>query len=323
VTRVLVRFAAFAVFAGSVAAQPATNYPNRAVKTIVPFTVGTGPDILARTIGAKLAERWRQPVVVENRPGASGNIGAEAVAKAAADGHTLMLLSVAGFTMTAAMYPSLPYDPLKSFAPVCLAAVGSNVLVVNAAVPVKSAPEFVALLKSKPGAFKYASAGSGTPHHVAMELFKQRTGTDLLHVPYKGAAGAVTDLIAGQVDAAILPVHQARPHVESGRLRALAIVSSARSSLWPAMATLAEQGIASVDADLWFGYSAPAGTAPEIVARIHEEVARALALPEVRESLTRQGLVLATGGPDELAAVIRRELERWGKVVRDANIKAE
>src|SRR5262245_29954812 len=312
-----------ATLAGTAAAQGgAADYPGRVVRTIVPYTTATGPDLLARTIGAKLAERWKQPVVVENRPGASGNIGAEAVAKSAPDGYTLML-NVTTLAITPALYPSLPFDPLKSFAPICLVATGYIVLVVNGAVPAKNAQEFVALAKAKPGAIKYSSPGSGTPQHVAMELFKLQTGTDLLHVPYKGAAGAVTDLLGGQVDASLLPVHQARPHVASGKIRVLAVVSAARTPLWPEVPRLAGQGIPGVEADLWFGYFAPAGTPAEIVTNIYEDVSRILAQPDVRELLTKQGLVPTPGSPIDLAGILKRELDRWAKVVRDAKIKAD
>jgi len=314
--------AACAALVGNASAQQAGDYPNHIVRTVVPYTVATGPDILARTIGAKLSERWKQPVVIENRPGASGNIGAEVVAKSAPDGYTLML-NVTTLAVSPAMYDKLPYDPLKDFAPVCLIATGSIVLVTNSAVPAKTVKEFIALAKEKPGAIKYSSPGSGTPQHVAMELLKLQTGVDMLHVPYKGAAGAVTDLIGGQVEAALLPVHQAKPHVESGKIRVLAVVSGSRSSLWPDVPTLAEQGIPGVEADLWFGYFAPAGTPSEIIAKINQDVAQTLAQPETREALSKQGLVPTYGGPAELGAVLKREIVRWAKVVHDAKIKPD
>jgi tripartite-type tricarboxylate transporter receptor subunit TctC len=318
----LVALAALAAVAGGAAAQSAADYPNRVVRTIVPYTSATGPDILARTIGSKLAERWKQPVVIENRPGASGNIGADAVAKSPADGYTLMM-NVVTIAITPAIYAALPFDPVKSFAPICTVAAGSVVLVTNAAVPAKTPQELVILSKSKPGAIKYSSPGSGTPQHVVMELFKLQTGADLLHVPYKGAAGAVTDLLGGQVEASLLPVHQARTYVESGKLRVLGVVGSARTPLWPEVPTLSEQGIPGVEADLWFGYWAPAGTPPEIVAKISEDVRGVLALPEVREALTKQGLVPTPGSAVDLAALLQRELGRWAKVVRDAKIKPD
>jgi tripartite-type tricarboxylate transporter receptor subunit TctC len=308
--------------AAPAAAQSAADFPNKVVRTIVPYTVGTGPDLLARTIGAKLSERWKQQVIVENRPGASGNIGAEAVAKAPPDGYTLML-NVTTLAIVPALYQSLPFDPLRSFVPVLQVATGNIVMVVNPQVPAKNVTELVALLKAKPGALKYSSPGSGTPQHVAMELFKLQTGTDLLHVPYKGAAGAVTDLLGGQVDASLLPVHQARAHVEAGKLRVIAVASGARSPLWPDVPTFAEQGVAGVEADLWFGYWAPAGTPAEIVAKIGGEVTQVLALPEVREALTKQGLVPNPAPPAQLEATLKREIERWGRVVREARIKAD
>ena len=323
IDRFLVLLAVLA--AGNAAGQapsPSADYPNRVVRTIVPYTPATGPDVLARTIGAKLAERWKQPVVVENRPGASGNIGAEAVAKSAPDGYTVML-NVTTLAITPALYPSLPFDPVKSFAPIGLIATGNIVLVVNSAVPAKNAQEFVALAKSKPGAIKYSSPGNGTPQHVAMELFKLQTATDLLHVPYKGAAGAVTDLLGGQVETSLLPVHQARSHVESGKVRVLGVVSGSRTPLWPDVPTFGEQGFGGIEADLWFGYWAPAGTPPQILAKINQDVAQVLALPDVREALTKQGLVPTPAGPEELAATLRRELDRWGKVVREAKVKAD
>jgi tripartite-type tricarboxylate transporter receptor subunit TctC len=288
----------------------------------VPFTPGTGPDILARMLSEPMAKRLGQPIVVENKPGASGNIGTEQVAKAAPDGYTI-LFTVNTFTMAPALYKPLPFDPVNDFAPVGEVAVGNLALVVNPALGVNSVAELVALAKSRPGALDYASPGNGTPHHFAMELFKQQMGVDIVHVPYKGSAGAVTDVIANQVPMMILPVHVALPYAAAGKLRILAVSGDQRSPLAPDLPTFKEAGMPGFDVDLWYGLLAPAHTPSTIIDRLNQEIAQALAQNDVREILLKQGLIPATSTPEALGGLIRADLARWETVVAQAKIKAD
>src|SRR5688500_15097023 len=235
------------VIAASAAAQEA--YPTKPVRLIVPFSPGTGIDILARTLGQRLTERWKVSVVVDNRPGASGNIGTEAVAKAAPDGHTL-LTTASTIVLNRSLFKSVPYDPVKDFAPIMPLAVGSLALVTHPSLPVKSVRDLASFAKARPGEINYASPGNGTPHHLAMELFKQRTGISLVHIPYKGTAGAVTDVLAGQVSVMFLPIHVALPHAQAGKLRVLAAGGTQRAAATPGVPTLAEAaGIRDMDVD--------------------------------------------------------------------------
>jgi len=314
--------AAALTFAALPAVQAQERYPSRPIRMIVPFTAGTGIDILARAIGQKLSERLKVPVVVDNRAGASGNIGTEAVAKAPADGYTL-LMTASTFVQNAALSRSVPYDPVRGFAPIGLAAIGNLALVVQPSVAAKSVAEFVALAKAQPGRLNYASPGSGTPHHLAMELFKLNFGVDIMHVPYKGTAGAVTDLLGGQVQAMFLPVHVALPQARSGKLRILAAGGSQRSPVTPELPSLAEEGIRDIDVDIWYALFAPAGLPRELVNLLNAELAAILAQSEVRDNLQKQGLNLVTGTPEELARLVETDLERWTRVVRTARISSD
>ena len=311
--------AAALAFAAMPAAHAQERYPSRPIRIIVPFTAGTGMDILARTIGQKLSERLKAPVVVENRAGASGNIGTEAVSKSPADGYTL-LMTASTIVQNAALSRSVPYDPVRGFAPISLAAIGNMALVVHPSVPVKSVAEFVALAKAQPGRLNYASPGNGTPHHLAMELFKLNFGIDVTHVPYKGTAGAVTDLLGGQVQAMFLPVHVALPQAQAGKIRMLAAGGSRRSPVTPDLPALAEEGVSDIDVDIWYALFGPAGLPRELVALLSTEIAAILAQPEVREGLQKQGLNPVTGTPEELARLVETDLERWTRVVRAAHI---
>ena len=298
-------------------------WPNRPVKVIVPYTPGTGIDILARTLGQKLAEGWKTGVVIENKPGASGAIGTEAVAKAAPDGYTL-LMQAATIAMDPNLHPKSGYDPVKDFVPVLPVALGYMGLVVNPSVKATTVAELVALAKSKPGALTYASPGPGTPHHLAMELFKARTGIDVLHVPYKGTGGAVQDLLGGQVNMMFLPVHVALPQVEAGKLRLLAAGGTKRAAATPNVPSLAEaSGIADIDVDIWYGLYAPAGTPQAIVAKLNADVNALLKSPEVVDVLAKQGLTPTGGSAADLAMLTRDDLARWGRVIREAHITAE
>ena len=304
------------------AAHAQERYPSRPIRMIVPFTAGTGIDILARTIGPKLSERLKVPVVVENRAGASGNIGTEAVAKSPADGYTL-LMTASTIVQNAALSRSVPYDPVRGFTPIGLAAIGNMALVVHPSVAAKSGVEFVAVAKSQPGRLNYASPGSGTPHHLAMELFKLNFGIDVTHVPYKGTAGAVTDLLGGQVQAMFLPVHVALPQARGGKLRILAAGGSHRSPVTPDLPSLAEEGGRDIDVDIWYALFGPAGLPRELVSLLGAEVAAILAQSEVRDNLQKQGLNPVTGTPEELARLVETDLERWTRVVRAARISAD
>jgi tripartite-type tricarboxylate transporter receptor subunit TctC len=303
-------------------AEAQERYPNRPIRVIVPFTAGTGMDLLARTIGQKLSERLKVPVVVDNRAGASGNIGTEAVSKSPADGYTL-LMTASTIVQNAALSRSVPYDPVRGFTPIGLAAIGNMALVVHPSVPAKTVAEFVALAKAQPGKLNYASPGSGTPHHLAMELFKLNFGIAVAHVPYKGTAGAVTDLLGGQVQAMFLPVHVALAHARAGKLRILAAGGSQRSPVTPELPSLAEEGVSDIDVDIWYALFAPAGLPRDLVTLLNAEVVSILGLAEVRDSLQKQGLNPLTGTPEELAKLVESDLERWTKVVRAARISAD
>ncbi|HEY1326949.1 MAG TPA: tripartite tricarboxylate transporter substrate binding protein [Casimicrobiaceae bacterium] len=314
---------AFVLLLVGAAVQAQATYPDRSIRIVVPFTPGTGIDILARTLGQKLGEEWNEPVVVENRPGASGNIGTDAVAKSAPDGYTL-LMTASTIVLNRSLFKSIPYDPVKDFAPVAPLAIGSLALVVNPGVEAKTVNDLIALAKSQPGKLNYASPGNGTPHHLAMELFKSSTGTNFVHVPYKGTAGAVTDLLGGQVQVMFLPVHVALQHVQAGKLRMLAAGGTSRASATPDVPSLAEAtGVRNIDTDIWYGLYAPAGTPQAIVAKLNAAFNGLLRDPEIARTLEKQGLQPTGGTQEALGQTTRSDLERWAKVVHDANIQPE
>ena len=288
----------------------------------VPFTAGTGPDLLARLLGEELRQRWNHPVIVENKPGASGNIGTLAAARAAPDGQTL-LVTVNTFVMNASLYRQVPYDPETSFVPIVEVATGVLALVVHPSLNVASFAEFLAAARAKPGEINYASPGRGTPQHLAMELLKLTAQVDLTHIPYAGSAGAIKDLAGGHVSAMFLPVHTALPLVESGNIRILAVGSQTRAHQAPQVPTLAELGVTGFDVDLWYAVLAPAGTPKEIVARYNAVFNDILAQPGIRAALDRQGLVAQGGPPERLTELIAKDRPRWAKVVKDADISAE
>jgi tripartite-type tricarboxylate transporter receptor subunit TctC len=317
----IVALAAAASLAVALTAS-AQTYPDRPIRFVVPFTAGTGPDILARTLSEAMSKRLGQPIVVDNKAGASGNIGTEQVAKAAPDGYTI-LVTVTTFAMAPALYKPLPFDPINDFAPIGEVAVGNLALVVNPALKVATIPELVALAKTKPGALNYASPGNGTPQHLAMELFKQQMGIEIVHVPYKGSAGAVTDVIANQVPMMIMPAHTALPYAAAGKLRILAVSGDKRSSFAPDSPTFKEAGVQDYDIDLWYGLLAPARTPRTIIERLNNEIGVALGQSEIRESLLKQGLTPTTSTPEALGALIRSDLARWEKLVTQAKIKPD
>jgi len=315
--------AAVAVLAFAALAQAQEPYPSRPIKLIVPFTPGTGMDILARTLGPGLTERWKVPVVVENRPGASGNIGTEAVARSPADGYTA-LVTASTLVMNTSLFKSIPYDPVKDFAPVVLLAVGSLALVTHPSVAANSVQELIALARANPGRLDYGSPGNGTPHHLAMELFKQQTGTRMVHIPYKGTGPATQDLLGGQIQVMFLTVHVVLPLVQAGRLKMLAAGGTERSIAAPQVPSLAEaSGIRNIDTDIWFAVYLPAGAPQEAVTKMNAELNALLKVPATAEALARQGLQAVGGPPERLAQVTRADAERWAQVVREAGIKPD
>jgi tripartite-type tricarboxylate transporter receptor subunit TctC len=303
-------------------AAMAEKISDRPITIIVPFTPGTGIDILARTLGEEMRVRWGQAVIVDNKPGASGNIGTAQAARATPDGLTL-LLTVNAFVINVALFKALPYDPAKSFTPIAALATGELALVAHPGLSVDSTAALIAAAKADPGKINYGSPGQGTPQHLAMELFKLKTGAALTHVPYTGSAGAVRDLIGGHINAMFLPVHTILPHVADKRLRLLAIGSSKRSKLAPDAPTVMETGVKDFDVDLWYGLLAPAGTPPEMIEKLNKAANEILATPAVAESLAKQGLIVSGGAPEALARLIARDVPHWTGVVRDAGITAE
>jgi tripartite-type tricarboxylate transporter receptor subunit TctC len=314
-----------AVVAAGASAQPAAGlaYPSRPLHLIVPFPPGGSTDILARVLGQKLSEVLEQPVVVDNRPGAGGSIGAEAAAKAAPDGYTLLMGQLGPLAVSPAIYKKLPYDPVKSFAPVCLMAIVPSVLVVNTSLPFSSAAELIAYAKKNPGRLTYGSAGNGSTSHLTTEYFKLATGTDILHVPYKGVGPMLTDLVSGQVAMGINGAPAVMPHVTSGRLRALAVTSLARVPSLPDIPTLDEAGVKGFEANGWYGIVAPAGTPSAIVLRLNSGIRRAVGTPELRARLDAEGAIPAGGTPEEFGALIASEIVRWGTVLKKAGIEPQ
>jgi len=323
--KVLVAFMASAVFTAGAFAQPTVeSYPSRAVKFIVPVPPGGAADVMARMIAEHLQTKWGQPFVVENRPGASGSIGIEALAKSPPDGYTIGLGNIAANAINPAVQPDLVrYQPVKDFAAISLVGVTPLVLVVNAdKVPAKTVPEFIAYLKANPGKATYGSSGSGSSLHVAMELFLQQTGTTMVHVPYKGSAPMMTDLLGGQVDAAIDAATTAWPHVQSGKLRALGVSTAQRAFFAPDLPAIADF-VPGYDVKPWHGVMAPAGTPAPIVAKLSSEIQAFLRLPATEAKLKERGIVRVGSSAPEFAKTMSDEYEFYRRLVKDANIKAE
>jgi tripartite-type tricarboxylate transporter receptor subunit TctC len=302
-----------------VATAPATAqaaFPSKPVRLVVPFPPGGTTDILARAVAQKLSDAWGQQVIVDNRPGAGGNIGSELVAKAAPDGYTLLMGTVGTHAINPSLYSKMPYDNVKDFVPVILVAGVPNVLVVNPSLPVNSVQELIAYGKANPGKLNFASSGNGTSIHLSGELFRTMTGVQMTHVPYKGSAPALTDLVGGQVQLMFDNLPSSLPFIKAGKLRALAVTSTARSVTLPDLPTLAESGLPGFEASSWFGILAPARTPGDIVAKINGAVAAWLASPEAKEKLAGQGAIAAGGPPDAFAAHIAAETSKWAKVVK-------
>ncbi len=314
--RRLSRLLAALLVAGAAATAQAQTYPSKPIRMIVPFPPGGTTDILARAIGAELTKAWGQPVVIENRPGAGGNIGSEAVAKSPGDGYTLLMGTVGTHGINPSLYKKMPYDAVKDFAPVTLVALVPNILVVHPSVPAKSVAELIALAKKQPGKLTYASSGNGTSIHLSGALFESLTGVQMVHVPYKGSAPAVTDLLGGQVNMMFDNMPSALPHVKAGKLRPLGVTSAKRSPAVPDVPTIAEAGVKGYEASSWFGVLAPAGTPKDIVAKLNAEIAKSLGTPEMKEKLSSQGAEPVGNTPEQFGAFIRAEIDKWAKVVK-------
>jgi tripartite-type tricarboxylate transporter receptor subunit TctC len=321
---ITIRSVCLAVLSALAALAPAAaqGISSRAITIVVPYTPATGPDVMARLLGDELKERWNQPVVVDNKPGATGSIGTQIVARAPPDGHTLLMTSNP-FTSNVSLFNNVPYDPIKSFAPIIDVGAGALALCIHPSVPATNVEEFIAYAKPRPGELNYGSPGIGGPHHLAMELFKQVTGIEMKHIPYRGSAGATQDLVGGHVSAAFLSLSIAAPLAESHSLRILGIASKNRVPTSPELPTLIEQGIKSFEAELWFGLLAPAGTTPDMIARYNTVMNEIVREPRVVALAAKQGIVTRGGTPAQFGEFLRRDLATWQKVVQEAGIKAE
>lgn len=304
------------VFVLTAAVAQADTWPGKPIKWIVPFSPGGNSDIIARLVGAKLQVVLGQPVVVENKLGAGGGLGADLVAKSPPDGYTIMSGTIATHAINAALYANLPYDPVRDFAAITLAARVPNLLVIHPDIAAKSVPELIALLKANPGKYTFASAGNGASQHLSGELFKALTGVQMQHVPYKGSPPALQDVMGGNVTMMFDAISTALPLAKSGKLRALAVTTAQRSPIAPEIPTLAEAGVAGYEMDTWVGVFAPAGTPPEIVKRLNAEIVRILKSPEVHDKLTALGANIVADSPEHCAAFVKSETAKWAELVK-------
>jgi len=314
-------FAAVAVLLAAQTATAQSAYPNRPVKILVGFTPGTAPDLAARILADRFADVWGTPFVVEDVPGAGGNIATDRVAKAAADGYTLLMGGNPSLVISPSLYETLPFDPLRDFAPISQVFIAANVLAVPPEVPVKTVAELVALAKAAPGELSYGHAGVGTSQHLAAELFKSMAHLDIAPVPYRGTTALLPDLLANRITMSFANIVNVMPLAREGKLRALAITSIKRSALAPELPTMAESGFPGFEAVPWFGLLAPAGTPQDVLDKLHEQTVKALALPEVRKKFDELGLEPIGNTPAEFTAIIKKETPEWAKVIRDAGIK--
>jgi tripartite-type tricarboxylate transporter receptor subunit TctC len=325
--RVLMALATATALAAIAPAQ-AQSWPNKPVRIVVPFPPGGTTDIVARSLGAELQKMWGQSVVIDNRPGAGGNIGADAVAKSAPDGYTVLMGTVGTHAINHSLFAQngqkMPFDPVKDFAPITLCAAVPNVMVINPKLPVSSVTEFIRYAQANPGKVNMASSGNGTSIHLTGELFKTVTGIYMVHLPYRGSAPALTDLIAGNVNVMFDNLPSALPHIKSGRLKALAVTSRNPSAALPGVPTIEQAAsLKDFDASSWFGLFAPAGTPRAIVDKIQGDVAKALSVPEVRERFVSQGAEPGGNTPDQFSAFIKGEIEKWARVVKVSNARVD
>jgi len=322
-SRILKRAVSLLVLALIAAGTGAQTYPAKPIRLVVPFPAGGTTDILAREVGQRLSQSFGQSVVVDNRPGAAGNIGSELVARSAPDGYTLLMATVGTHAINPSLYAKMPYDHVKDFAPVILVASVPNVLEVTPSLPVYTVADLIKLAREKPGQINFASSGSGTSIHLSGELFKAMAGVDMTHVPYKGSAPAIADLIGGQVQVMFDNLPSSLPQIKAGKLRAIAVTSAQRAPALPEVPTIAESGLPGFEASSWFGLVAPAGTPPAIIARINAEVNQWLQSPEAKEKLLAQGAAAAGGSPEQFAAYISAETEKWARVVKASGAKVD
>ncbi len=325
--RVLMALATATALA-AIAPAHAQSWPNKPVRIVVPFPPGGTTDIVARSLGAELQKMWGQSVVIDNRPGAGGNIGADAVAKSTPDGYTVLMGTVGTHAINHSLFAQngqkMPFDPVKDFAPITLCAAVPNVMVINPKLPVSSVPEFIRYAQANPGKVNMASSGNGTSIHLTGELFKTVTGIYMVHLPYRGSAPAITDLIAGNVNVMFDNLPSALPHIKSGRLKALAVTSRNPSAALPGVPTIEQAAsLKDFDASSWFGLFAPAGTPRAIVDKIQGDVAKALSVPEVRERFVSQGAEPGGNTPDQFSAFIKGEIEKWARVVKVSNARVD
>jgi tripartite-type tricarboxylate transporter receptor subunit TctC len=319
----LATLAVTAILFGTVATKAsAQQYPNKPIKLVISFPPAGATDVLGRAIGQKLSESLGQPVVIENRPGAGGTIGSDVVAKASPDGYTLLLAS-GGICIAANMYSKLSFDPVKSFTPVSIVGYVPHMLVANPSVPANSINELIALAKAKPGHLNAASQGNGTLSHMELELLKGSAGINLTHVPYKGSSNAMNDLLAGHVSVLFDSVTSSLPMVRKGQLKALGVVSPKRLPFAPDIPTIAEAGLPGFDASNWFAILAPAGTPADVVQTLNAHLVKVLAMPDLRERLAPQGAILESSTPEQLLALIKGDLVRWEKVVKQSGVRME
>jgi tripartite-type tricarboxylate transporter receptor subunit TctC len=297
-------------------------FPSKPIRLIVPFPAGGPTDIIARTVGQKLTESMGQAVVIDNRGGSGGNIGTDIVAKAAPDGYTL-LMAIVSHAINPSLYSKLPFDPVKDFAPITRTGAATIIFVASPSIGAKTIKDMIALAKAKPKQYNFGSPGSGTPHHLAGELLKTTAGIDLIHIPYKGAAPAIADLLGGQVNTAFVSLPAALPHVKAGKLVGLGITSPGRSAVAPELPTFAEAGLGGYALENWYGALAPAGTPKDVVIKLNVEIVKALQLPDVKERLTSQGFETRTSTPDEFAAYINSEIVKWAAIVKASGAKVD
>ena len=322
--KIFTSLVALAVLAAPAAATAqAPGYPNKAIKLVVPFAVGGIADTFARVIGQKLSDLWGQPVVVENRTGAGGNIGADLVAKSAPDGYTLLMSNIGTHAVNIHLMKSMPFDPVKDFVPIAHVLDAEGLLVVHPDVKAKNVADVIALAKAQPGKLTYASGGTGTTSHLAGEMFKSAAKVDIVHVPYKGNSPAITDLVGGQTTMAFATMPTVMPMVKAGRLRALAVIGTTRAAALPDVPTVAESGLPGFAVSNWIGLFAPAGTPPEIVKRVNAEVLKIMQSPEVVKRLETEGAKFLPMTAEQFADFQKAELLKWGKAIREAGIKAE
>jgi tripartite-type tricarboxylate transporter receptor subunit TctC len=307
----------------STATAQTAGYPSKPVRLVLPYPPGGGSDTIGRPLAQRLAENLGQQVVVENRGGANGNIGMEAAARSAPDGYTIVLALTAQLAINVSLYKEIPYDPVRDFEPITLFGTGAYILVVHPSLPVKSVKELIAFARARPGEIAYASSGNGSGGHLAAEMLKSMAGVNLLHVPYKGGGPALMDLLAGNVQVLFATQLVSGPHIQSGRVRALAVSTPQRSPGLPDLPTVAEAGLPGFDSGIWYGILAPAGTPREIIARLNNEIVRVLNQPDYRDFLVRNAVIPIGSPPDELGRYIKSEIVKWAKVVKDAGVRVD